>query len=534
MNKKQLFLLPLCSAILLAMTRLPLSFDMLVFVAFVPLFYFLDFVKILTKKELCIGGSIFAIVYSVISVHWISLVTFGGFLGILLIFSVVYSLLLLHTDYFAKKNIFNPQWNFIVVWLINELLWNFTEFRFPWFNIVYGLKNTLPLLQLLEYTGPFVMSFMIMGVNYLFYRVICSAKNENTDNSPSIKLGWNQKFIVSLSIPILIIVSWYVYGVFRMNYVQKNTTEWAFKVALVQGNIEQDIKWEEAMLDETFEIYEQMTREIRSTQNPDLIVYPEAALPEHLLEKGWYQNRIVSLVAELHTPIFTGFPHYEFHDKYRGQDSPFLYYNAAMLFTPNIPVAEKKPYYKKLLVPFGERTPLLNVIPALWKIQMGQANFETGEDMVIYNVRRKKRGQDDFKPIKSFSPSICFEMAFPIYFQQTLREHNPDFWVNITNDAWFYRSIGTHQHAMMSVFRTIETRKPVFRVANTGYSFYTTPDGRIHEKTELFDRTTVTGHLHTFRDKPFVNLFASKCLLLLLSVYVFTQAGWIIVKKIKN
>jgi apolipoprotein N-acyltransferase len=500
----------------------------------------MDFVKILTKKELCLGATIFAIVYCVISVHWISLVTFGGFLGILLIFSVWYSCLFLYTAYFSKRDVFPAQWTFIVVWLLSELVWNFSEFRFPWFNTVYGLKNSLPLLQLLEYTGPFVMSLMILSLNFLFYRVVVrfklialsqSAEEDNSSNRPVCS---RRHSIALLSIPVLIICVWYVYGVLRMNFVQKNTTDLEFKVALVQGNIEQDIKWEEAMLDETFDIYEQMAREVRSEQNPDLIVFPEAALPEHLLEHSLYQSRIVSLVSELWTPIFTGFPHYEFHQKYRGQDTPFLYYNAALLIVPNTPVDEIKPYYKRLLVPFGERTPLLGLIPALWKIQMGQANFESGKNMIIYDVRRKRRGVDGYKAEKSFAPSICFEMAFPIYFQQTLSDHNPDFWVNITNDAWFYRSIGTHQHAVMSVFRTIETRKPVFRVANTGYSFYTTPDGRIHGKSELFESTSVTGNLHVFRENPFVNLIVTKIFMWMLALYILTQIGWNIVKNWKS
>jgi apolipoprotein N-acyltransferase len=165
---------------------------------------------------------------------------------------------------------------------------------------------------------------------------------------------------------------------------------------------------------------------------------------------------------------------------------------------------------------------------------MGQANFESGENMIIYDVRRRKRGTDDYRAEKKFAPSICFEMAFPIYFQQTLRDYNPDFWVNITNDAWFYRSIGTHQHSMMSVFRTIETRKPVFRVANTGYSFYTTPDGRIHDKTELFERTTVTGNLYTFRDNPFVNLISTKILACSLTLFILMQISWNIVTNWKS
>jgi len=118
---------------------------------------------------------------------------------------------------------------------------------------------------------------------------------------------------------------------------------------------------------------------------------------------------------------------------------------------------------------------------------MGQANFESGEKIEIYTLNGY-----------SFAPLICFEIAFPSFLRRIGVDYNPYFFVNITNDAWFHRSIGTHQHAVMTAFRTIETRKSIFRAANTGYTFYTTPDGKIHDMTNLFERTYITGGLWVY------------------------------------
>jgi len=286
-------------------------------------------------------------------------------------------------------------------------------------------------------------------------------------------------------IGLVVLLIWFTLGSVRMMYVRERSELNDFKVTMVQGNIHQSIKWEESIRANTFQIYFDLSEQAYMEDEPNLIVFPESALPVHLMILRDFYREVMDFVTEIQTPIFTGFPHAEVHMKHRGQNDPMLHFNAANLFCPENHAGEM--YFKNILVPFGERIPFLDRFPILWKLQMGQANFEHGEEIVIYEV-------DGF----SFAPLICFEIAFPMYLRDIVREHNPDFFVTITNDAWFYRSIGTHQHAVKAAFRTIETRKSVFRAANTGYSFYTTPDGRIHNKTDLFDRTFITGNLWTY------------------------------------
>ena len=468
-------LLPIVSAIMLGLTRTTLPLDMLVFVAFVPLFYFFETTFTAKNKMLFLSGAIFSTIYMLVSQHWITLVTPGGFIGMLFIFAAVFGLMFIVVAKMYRRKPFLYPLSLIFIWLTFEYIINFSEFRFPWFNISYGLKNSLSLLQVLEFGGVFFASFLILLVNYLFY------------------LGMTIKRKVFIYGFVMLLL-WFFLGNVRLRHVSEHSQDTDFTISLIQGNIEQDLKWEQDMQDETFYIYETLSREVSAEHSPDLIVFPEAALPVHLLYERLYFHWMMNLVNELQTPIYTGFPHYEMEFKYDGQDSPFLYFNAANLFTSQGYDYDKN-YYKNILVPFGERTPLLHVFPILWKIQMGQANFEMGAEMVRYTV-------DDY----SFMPLICFEVAFPLFIADNVREHDPDFILNITNDAWFYRSMGTHQHGKMAVFRTIETRKPIFRVANTGYTFWTTPDGKMHQTTQLFERTTITGNLETYDTKtPFVS-----------------------------
>jgi len=324
---------------------------------------------------------------------------------------------------------------------------------------------------------------MILLVNYLFYRGIGCwiASSQAPRNDKKAISG----LLLKLAMTIGVLLIWFVLGNMRMIYVREHSVLNDFKVSLVQGNIHQEIKWEETIRDNTFQIYFDLSEQARDVDEPNLIVFPEAALPVHLMIMRDYYRMLIDFVYEIQTPIFTGFPHAVSHIKYKGQNDPLLYFNAANLFCPENNAGEM--YFKNILVPFGERTPFLDRFPILWALQMGQANFEHGEEVVIYEV-------DGFR----FAPLICFEIAFPLFLRDIVKEHNPDFFVTITNDAWFYRSIGTHQHAIKAAFRTIETRKSIFRAANTGYSFYTTPDGKIHSKTDLFERTYITGNLWTY------------------------------------
>jgi len=515
--------LPIFSAILIGLSRWNLDFDSFIFVSFVPLFYFFEYTTnknkpylprlFYTGKQYFGYGFLFSTVLICLFLYWINLVTIIGFLGLILLFGLIFGFIFWYVSkiyHYIPK--FAPIW-FSITWIFFEYLTNFSEFHFPWFAIGYGLKNKLYLLQVLELGGLPLLSFCILGINYLLYLAFQSIVFSTTAKNMI-------KGLKFLAIVIILLLFWGGTGFWRMQQINKNTEEKTFKIALIQGNIPQDLKWEEEMEEETFLIYERLAKEVVKNENPNLILYPEAALPSwlYIWPSEYYQ--LMSLVVDLNTPIFTGFPHYIDELKYEGQDEPRLYYNAANLFTPDIVKHEK--YYKNILVPFGERTPFLSLFPLLWKLQMGQANFESGNSSVLYKI-------EDY----TFTPLICFEIAFPLFIKKTVQNINPDYLVNITNDAWFYRSIGTHQHAMMAVFRTIETRKQVFRVANTGYSFYTMPSGEMKAMTNLFERCYLVAYLNTYHSKtPYIQ-YGYLLHLFLITLFIL-QLAYIIINSLKK
>ena len=467
--KSSVFYKPALAAVLLGLSRLPLHLGFLVFFGLIPLFSFFEENR--KNKDLVKAAIIFSSLYTVICMHWISLATTPGFLGMFIVIGLYFSIL-----FYLIGNIWKalPKVKYIAFlcfWLSFEFLQNFGEFRFPWFNIGYSLSDYLPFIQIAEIGGIYLLSALIILVNIL----ISELKN---------------KFKINFIFLVVIVLLWAGFGFVRLRTIKLEKT--STNISIVQVSIPQDLKWEKAYLDTTLQLYQKYT-ELASENNSSLVIWPESATPFYLLRQPKYKDFVLNLARENNTDIFTGFPHY----KFAGSNHPqrYKFYNAASLFDKNGKI--HPPYYKNVLVPFGERIPLLYLFPFLWDIHLGQANWEYGEKLEYYDV-------DGYK----YSPMICFEIAFEVLTTK-MAKHNADFIVNITNDAWFKRSAGTYQHAVMLKFRAVETRKQIYRAANTGYSLVVSPTGEFLKKTKLFEKAVINEDLLIYKNNSFFTKYFS-------------------------
>ncbi len=461
-SKNKLFL-PVLASLLLALSRLPLHLGFLVFWGLIPLFSFFNENR--KAKEIILSAFVFSSIYTLVALHWISLATFPGFLALFLLFGFYFSILFL---------LLNLIWNslpklkyitFICFWLSFEFLQNFGEFRFPWFNIGYSLSDYLPLIQPAEIGGIYLLSFLIIIVNILIFEL----KNN---------------FKRNLTLLSALIIFWTGFGFVRLNTIKLHKT--GTSISMVQVSIPQEMKWEKNYLDTTFQLYREYSLKAVE-EHPSLIIWPESATPLYLLRHSKYKGIVKELAKKNNVDIFTGFPHYRF----AGDSHPnrYKFYNSATLFDRTGKI--HKPYHKNILVPFGERMPFLKIFPFLWKVKFGQANWEYGEEQKYYDV-------DGY----SFSPLICFEIVFE-KLTTKMAQHNVDFIVNITNDAWFKKSAGTYQHAVMTKFRAIEIRRQIYRAANTGYSLVISPTGEYLQESKLFEKTTLNEELLIYPQKSF-------------------------------
>jgi apolipoprotein N-acyltransferase len=250
-------------------------------------------------------------------------------------------------------------------------------------------------------------------------------------------------------------------------------------VGLVQGNIAGEIKWSGKHQMEILRTFLGLSERVaRATPRPTLLIWPETATGSYLSKQPEQAIEMARFVTGDSVPVLSGFADYTI-----GPDGKLRAYNAAGLFTPGEPQVIS--YAKRHLVPFGERMPFQWLIPALGKLELGQAEWMPGREAVLY--------PSEAGP---FSTLICFEAIFPGIARADVRK-GARWLVNITNDEWFGNGAALHQHADMAVFRAVEHHVPLARCANTGLTILVDSYGRITQRLPVFTPGVLVGPLST-------------------------------------
>jgi apolipoprotein N-acyltransferase len=360
---------------------------------------------------------------------------------------------------------------------------------FPWASLGYSQYLNAPLIQVAEWTSVYGVSFALVLGNVVIAQLLYGA----------LQRRWEQLGL-PCALGLLGLVAVWGYGGWRL-YQTSNATaapDADVGVALLQGNIEQSLKWDLAAREAIDAVYRRLTLEAAADPNIDLIVWPEAATPFLFANDRAYQARQLRLAQEAGRPLLFGSPTYS-----REGDQDVMY-NSAFLIGPDATLRGR--YDKIHLVPFGEYIPLRRVLFFLDKLVEGLGDFRRGEAHTVMAI-----------PQGRFAVLICFEVIFPDLVRRFVRQ-GAQFLVNITNDAWFGYSPASYQHLAMVVLRAVENRLPIVRAANTGISAVISPTGRIVQQTDLFVRTWIRDRI-TAVDGPMTfyarwgDLFAYGCVL---------------------
>jgi len=263
-----------------------------------------------------------------------------------------------------------------------------------------------------------------------------------------------------------------IYGFNRLNPGMSITPQTSLRIALLQGNIPQDVKWSRDFRDRTMAIYDRLSRQAAKESNAssggrlDLLVWPESAVPFFFQDEPQQADKVRRLAQELAVSILLGSPA---HESRNGQSS---FFNSAYMITPDGTTAGRAD--KLHLVPFGEYVPWGRFFPFISKIVEGIGDFVPGETARVLPAGGIKLGT-----------MICYEAIFPDIARRYVA-NGARIMVNITNDAWFGRSSAPYQHLAMAAFRAVETRTPLVRAANTGITAFVDQNGHIKTMTGLF------------------------------------------------
>ncbi len=247
------------------------------------------------------------------------------------------------------------------------------------------------------------------------------------------------------------------------------------RTVIVQGNIDQDHKWDPAFQQATVDTYERLSRLHTQSNATSLVVWPETAMPFYFQDDSPLKERVTALVKEKNILLITGAPGYTVIP---GSSSPgYKLYNRAFLLTPREKDAAW--YDKRHLVPFGEYIPLGTFIPFVRKLVMGAMDFSQGTDSAPLRYNHLALGV-----------LICYEAIFPDLAQEDVGR-GANILINISNDTWFGQSSAPRQHLNLSVLRAVEQNRYLIRCTNTGISAFIDNKGHILNTTELFKEQTL-------------------------------------------
>ncbi len=333
---------------------------------------------------------------------------------------------------------------------------------FPWASLGYTQYKFLHVIQIADFTGVYGVSFLIVAMNAVLFRILLIRREDNL---------LNHRAIISLSTVTLILSLSLLYGYYRLSGDYDSRGR-GLKVAVIQGNIDQHMKWDSDFRLRTVDIYERLTMEA-SGQHPDLVIWPETAAPFFFQDNHEYRDRILDIASAGHTWLLFGSPAYEISDS---GERHLL--NSAYLISPNRELLSR--YDKIHLVPFGEYVPLSKILFFIEKMTEGIGDFTPGRD---YTVMKLPHGR--------FGVVICYEVIFPELVRQFIL-NGAEFMTTITNDAWFGKTSAPYQHFSMAVFRSVENRVWFTRSANTGISGFISPAGRILQASPIFEERWLT------------------------------------------
>jgi len=428
------FLSCLLSAALLVLSFPRIEFSFLAWFALVPLLFILDGKKSWRAFR---RGWFCGFLFFLALFGWIVYVTYIGAFFLAAFLALYFGLFGVLFVYFQARLSLTPRLLVLsAVWVVLEFIRAHFLSGFGWGMLAHTQYQNLWLIQISDKTGIYGISFLVMLVNLLIFEIIKARR-----------LLAQATLIVAV-----ILLAVLVYGYYLIHEPRTIST---VRVGVVQPNISLAEDWDDAQKPAIVDKTIQLTRQLRD-DNLDLIVWPETALPGVVTDSPSLLFRIREEAALLHSSLMIGS---------MAQDGD-KYFNSGFLIGPD---GQMLGHYDKMhLVPFGEYLPYRPVLGWIDKY-VPIEDFTPGKDYKTFPVGPGS---------KKFSVLICFEDTLG-----DLDRHfalaGAQFFVNITNDAWFEDTRAPFMHLQGAVLSCVENHRALARAANTGVSAIIDPWGRI-------------------------------------------------------
>jgi apolipoprotein N-acyltransferase len=465
--KDVLFLL--ASVLLTGLAFAPMNQSYTAFFSLLPLFYVLE-----KNKNGFLAGLVWGLFYCVFSIHWLAfnsgtqawLATLSMFLaaGVL---ALNYGVIGMLFKTILRRN---RTYAFLLLpflWVSIEFLRSFGTLGFPWLALGHSQAYNTLYIQQADIGGVYTVSFMLLLTNVLLYRLAGS---------------FSMKRLIMLCVVVLLP---FVYGLIMFN--KPMHAEESVNFRIVQPNVGAKEKWEPANRIPIINKMDSLSR-VETDIPVDVIVWPETAVPYYLRSSVYISHLLNRCAAETKSTLIAGSLDFFYTDTLGRYGST----NSIFIFEPHHHSFRAGIYDKIHLVPFGEYTPGGKWLEWLNNMQYGQSDFKTRKNRDLLKITDKNI------PV---TPIICYDSVFP----HTLRRFaakGSKYNILITNDVWFGRSMGPHQHAAIAIVRAVETRKPLVRSANAGISMFIDEKGRVLDSLPLYTAGILDHRLHAADHVP--------------------------------
>jgi apolipoprotein N-acyltransferase len=352
-----------------------------------------------------------------------------------------------------------------MLWVALEWARSFVLTGFPWALIGYAQHQNVSLLGLAPWTGVWGLSFAtVLGAAALAACASGAARSRTT-------------LAALLGVALLLAAG-------SLDRVREAPAPSAtVRVAVLQGNIDQAVKWSPEWAEQTLADYEALTRRA-AEQGAELVLWPETAVPGSPDWSAELADRLAALARDAGVSLVVGAV---------GVDSlaggVTRYFDSAYVIAPDGLFVDR--YDKTHLVPFGEYVPMRDLLGRFVSaIARGAATTDVSPGRTPRAIAIPlPRGAT-----LTAGVPICYELLFPNLDRRFVREGGQAL-LAITNDAWYGRTGAPDQFLVMTALRAAENRTWVARAANTGVSAFIDDRGRVQMQTNLFEQTLLIADL---------------------------------------
>jgi apolipoprotein N-acyltransferase len=344
------------------------------------------------------------------------------------------------------------------IWVAIEWVRSSIGGGFPWALLGSSQATVIPVAQVASVAGVFGLSWLVALVSSASAAVALSRKAVHLRGA------------IAAAVLLFVVAT---AGALRVAEGSLARSGEVLRVGLVQGNIEQSVKWDPSFREPIIRRYIDLSRQVIGA-GASLVVWPESSTPYYLDVDPVLSAPLRRLAAEARTPFIVGTNEIE-AGATREQNR---IYNSAVDIGPD--GLSRGAYRKMRLVPFGEFVPFRNMLFFVGRLVESVGDFTPGVVPTVLESDGRRVGV-----------SICYESVYP-WISRAFVQRGSRLLATITNDAWFGRTSAAYQHFEQGALRAVEEGRYFIRAANTGISGAVDPYGRVITRTNLFETTAVT------------------------------------------